>query len=71
MYNCIVLESGTLPAGVSLATILDGCAEEVIAEVLQNIPETQAITQDVVETTGEFIKRHWNAKCAGCIANKI
>lgn len=41
MYDQIVQESPTLPSGVNLATVLEGCGERDVAEVMQMIPNDQ------------------------------
>lgn len=55
MYDCIVLESKTLPSGVTLSNVLDGCHEEAITEVLQNFSNVDAITQDDLEVAGKIL----------------
>ena len=38
MYDLVVQESAVLPAGVNLATILESCGEDEVAEVVQLLP---------------------------------
>lgn len=54
MYDCIVLESRTLPSGVTLANVLDGCHDEAIQDVLQNISDFNDISQEDVEVAGNL-----------------
>ena len=52
MYDCIVLESCSLPSGVTLPAILEGCDEEEVSEVLRHIPDPQRISKEDIEATG-------------------
>lgn len=52
MYDCIVLESPNLPAGVTLAAVLDGCDEGEIATILHPIPDLNNIRQEDLEASG-------------------
>lgn len=52
MYDCIVLESCSLPSGVTLPAVLDGCDESELAEVLRHIPNPASITKEDLEATG-------------------
>ena len=53
MYDSIVLESTNLPAGVTLAAVLEGCDEREIASVLSHIPDLQNIQQEDLEASGK------------------
>ena len=53
MYDCIVLESPDLPAGVTLPAVLEGCDQALVAEVLQPIPDTNNITKEDLQDTGD------------------
>ena len=38
MYDCIVMATGTLPAGVELIEVLEEAAEAEVSEVMASMP---------------------------------
>lgn len=56
MYDCIVLESTNLPAGVTLPAILEGCDRKEVALILDAIPDTANVQTEDIEAAGDFLR---------------
>lgn len=67
MYDCIVLESNNLPAGVTLAAVLEGCDEREVANILDNIPDIHNIQEADLEASGGTLQ----AAVAGLLSCKF
>ena len=55
MYDCIVLESTNLPAGVTLPAILEGCDRKEVALILDAISDPANVHIEDIEAAGKFL----------------